>query len=279
MPSGTKGLTGSLPSPAQWLDLLHARAQSASAWRTITNAFCWQENAGLEELSTGTIMPSFPDICFTDTALCCPPCQVKWPCFVWPTILFTPDIFHFLLTWRVFPPSPLSLNSERSVPEIQASSISWTPSIIGQQSSFAPPHIYCLTISLFWEYPSWIVPEVSCQTKTLWSFTLSFAGETFLNELSKSRLFNLYIWNIIGCVSPFLDSPDRRGCLPYSFIAQAVAVSPWEVKLNRKRVQLSWGENRHGIRVVWLHLVPICRQEHNACSSSLNCKQMLGEEL
>ena len=150
---------------------------------------------------------------------------------------------------------------------------------IGQQSSFAPLRIYCITISLFWEYPSWIVPEVSCQTKTLWSFTLSFAGETFLNELSKSGLFNLYIWNIIGCVSPFLDSPGRRGCLPYSFIAQAVAVSPWEVKLNRKRVQLSWGENRHGIRVVWLHLVPICRQEHNACSSSLNCKQMLGEEL
>ena len=115
-------------------------------------------------------------------ALCCPPCQIRWPCFVWPTILFTPDIFHFLLTWRVFPPSPLSLNSERSVPEIQASSISWTPSIIGQQSSFAPPHIYCITISLFWEYPSWIVPEVSCQTKTLWSFTLSFAGEAFLRR-------------------------------------------------------------------------------------------------
>ena len=126
MPSGTKRLTGSLPSPAQRLDLLHSRAQSASAWRTITNAFCWQENAGLEELSTGTIMPSFPDICFTDDALCCPPCQVKGPCFVWPTILFTPDTIHFRLTWRAFPPTPLSLNSERSGPEIQASSFSWT---------------------------------------------------------------------------------------------------------------------------------------------------------
>ena len=71
-------------------------------------------------------MPSFPDICFTDAALCCPPCQVKGPCFVWPTILFTPDTIHFRLTWRAFPPAPLSLNSERSGPEIQASSFSWT---------------------------------------------------------------------------------------------------------------------------------------------------------
>ena len=149
-------------------------------------------------------MPSFPDICFTDVALCCPPCQIKWPCFVWPTILFTPDIFHFLLTWRVFPPSPLSLNSERSVPEIQASSISWTPppSIIGQQSSFAPPHIYCLTISLFWEYPSWIVPEVSCQTKTLWSFTLSFAGETFFEwTFKKWTVQPLYMKHYGMCVT------------------------------------------------------------------------------
>ena len=102
------------------------QAQSASAWRTITNAFCSQVNAGFEELSTGTLMPSFPDICFTDAALCCPPCQVKVPCFVWPTVLFTPDTIHFRLTWRAFPPTPLSLNSERSGPEIQASSFSWT---------------------------------------------------------------------------------------------------------------------------------------------------------
>ena len=68
-------------------------------------------------------MPSFPDICFTDTALCCPPCQVKWPCFVWPTILFPPDIFTSDSLGGHFPPL---FNSERSGPEIQASSFSWT---------------------------------------------------------------------------------------------------------------------------------------------------------
>ena len=126
--SGMKVLTSRLLPPSQRLDLFHAQAQSASAWHT--KWLTPMPPAG-QEMPVWKSLPQAPPAFFSSYLFHC-------SCIVLPSssglgALFCLSHYSFhaiycLLTWRAFPPPPLSIDSE--------SSASWNPGVIVLRNSF-----------------------------------------------------------------------------------------------------------------------------------------------